>query len=100
MPPYVLKADGLAAGKGVLIIEDLEEAKEALKDTLENDKFGSAGSRVVIEEFLQGQFLGVDLPRDAVRPTLFRPLPKHAHRVKAHVNCHQGECGQIRDLKQ
>ena len=53
-PPYVLKADGLAAGKGVLIIEDLEEAKEALKDTLENDKFGSAGSRVVIEEFLDG----------------------------------------------
>lgn len=53
-PPYVLKADGLAAGKGVLIIEDLEEAKEALKDTLENDKFGSAGNRVVIEEFLDG----------------------------------------------
>jgi phosphoribosylamine--glycine ligase len=53
-PPYVLKADGLAAGKGVLIIEDLKEAKEALQDTLENDKFGSAGSRVVIEEFLDG----------------------------------------------
>lgn len=53
-PPYVLKADGLAAGKGVLIIEELEEAKEALKDTLENDKFGSAGKRVVIEEFLDG----------------------------------------------
>ena len=54
VPPYVLKADGLAAGKGVLILSDLEEAKKALEDTLENAKFGSAGSRVVIEEFLDG----------------------------------------------
>ena len=52
--PYVLKADGLAAGKGVLILSDLQEAKDALEDTLENNKFGEAGSRVVIEEFLDG----------------------------------------------
>ena len=52
--PYVLKADGLAAGKGVLIIEDLAEAKEELKNMLVDAKFGDASSRVVIEEFLVG----------------------------------------------
>jgi len=52
--PYVLKADGLAAGKGVLIIEDLKEAKAELKNMLEDAKFGDASSRVVIEEFLKG----------------------------------------------
>ncbi len=52
--PYVLKCDGLAAGKGVLIIEDLEEAKQALTDILSNKKFGEAGTKVVIEEFLDG----------------------------------------------
>ena len=53
-PPYVLKADGLAAGKGVLIIEDLVEAKEELKNMMVDAKFGDASSRVVIEEFLAG----------------------------------------------
>jgi phosphoribosylamine--glycine ligase len=53
-PPYVLKADGLAAGKGVLIIENLDEAKEELKNMLVNGKFGDASSKVVIEEFLDG----------------------------------------------
>ena len=52
--PYVLKADGLAAGKGVLIIEDIDEAKEELKNMLVDAKFGDASSRVVIEEFLAG----------------------------------------------
>lgn len=52
--PYVLKADGLAAGKGVLIIEDLEHAKEELKSMLLDAKFGDASARVVIEEFLSG----------------------------------------------
>lgn len=53
-PPYVLKADGLAAGKGVLIIHDLAEAKVELRNMLVNEKFGSASSKVVIEEFLDG----------------------------------------------
>ncbi len=53
-PPYVLKADGLAAGKGVLIIEDLEEAKYELKEMLTKQKFGAASAKVVIEEFLDG----------------------------------------------
>jgi len=52
--PYVLKADGLAAGKGVLIIDDLKEAEHALEEMLVNSKFGDAGKKVVIEEFLKG----------------------------------------------
>ena len=53
-PPYVLKADGLAAGKGVLILADLKEAKKELEDMLTNEKFGAASAKVVIEEFLDG----------------------------------------------
>lgn len=53
-PPYVLKADGLAAGKGVLIIDNLEEAQTELRNMLLNAKFGQASDKVVIEEFLSG----------------------------------------------
>ena len=53
-PPYVLKADGLAAGKGVLILNDLEEAKTELRNMLVEAKFGTASEKVVIEEFLDG----------------------------------------------
>ncbi len=58
-PPFVLKADGLAAGKGVLILNDLEEAKSELEEMLSNQKFGAASSTVVIEEFLKGIELSV-----------------------------------------
>ena len=57
--PYVLKADGLAAGKGVLILDDLQEAKEELEQMLAEAKFGQASSKVVIEEFLSGIELSV-----------------------------------------
>ena len=53
-PPYVLKADGLAAGKGVLIIDNLEEAQAELKSMLQDAKFGNASAKVVIEQFLSG----------------------------------------------
>ena len=53
-PPYVLKADGLAAGKGVLILDEIETAKSALREMLVEAKFGAASSRVVIEAFLSG----------------------------------------------
>ena len=58
-PPYVLKADGLAAGKGVLILNSLEEAKIELEDMVSNEKFGKASTTVVIEEFLKGIELSV-----------------------------------------
>jgi phosphoribosylamine--glycine ligase len=57
--PYVLKADGLAAGKGVLILDNLEEAQTELKNMLIDAKFGEASSQVVIEEYLDGIELSV-----------------------------------------
>ena len=58
-PPYVLKADGLAAGKGVLIINELKKAKEELELMLLKSKFGNASEKVVVEEFLDGIELSV-----------------------------------------
>jgi len=58
-PPFVLKADGLAAGKGVLILNSLSEAKSELREMVSNQKFGEASSTVVIEEFLKGIELSV-----------------------------------------
>jgi phosphoribosylamine--glycine ligase len=58
-PPYVLKADGLAAGKGVLILDSLEEAEKELSEMLNNAKFGKASSKVLIEEYLHGIELSV-----------------------------------------
>lgn len=57
--PYVLKADGLAAGKGVIITENREEAKISLKEMLTEGKFGSAGDKVLVEQFLNGIELSV-----------------------------------------
>lgn len=53
--PIVIKADGLAAGKGVIVAMTMQEAEEAVKDMLSGNAFGDAGSRVVIEEFLDGE---------------------------------------------
>ena len=58
-PPYVLKADGLAAGKGVIITNSLQEAKSSLFEMINESKFGKAGNKVVIEEFLSGIELSV-----------------------------------------
>ncbi|MDC0177546.1 phosphoribosylamine--glycine ligase [Polaribacter sp.] len=58
-PPFVLKADGLAAGKGVLILNSLENAKVELEEMVSNKKFGEASTTVVIEEFLKGIELSV-----------------------------------------
>lgn len=65
-PPYVLKADGLAGGKGVLILNDLDEAKSELKSMLIDAKFGAASSNVVIEEYLDGIEMSVFVLTDGV----------------------------------
>ncbi|CAM3749832.1 MULTISPECIES: phosphoribosylamine--glycine ligase [Paenibacillus] len=57
--PIVVKADGLAAGKGVTVARSLEEAEKALSDIMQSKVFGEAGSRVVIEEFLEGQEMSI-----------------------------------------
>ena len=65
-PPFVLKADGLAAGKGVLILDSLDEAKAELEEMVSNHKFGDASSTVVIEEFLKGIELSVFVLTDGI----------------------------------
>ncbi len=63
-PPYVLKADGLAAGKGVIICDSLEKAVTELKEMIHDAKFGDASKKVVIEEFLEGIELSVFIVTD------------------------------------
>ncbi|NMB81544.1 MAG: phosphoribosylamine--glycine ligase, partial [Ignavibacteria bacterium] len=53
--PIVIKADGIAAGKGVIIAENFNEAKQAVEDCFINNAFGNAGNKIVIEEFMKGQ---------------------------------------------
>jgi len=65
-PPFVLKADGLAAGKGVLILDSLDEAKKELRSMLVGAKFGAASERVVVEEFLDGIELSVFVLTDGI----------------------------------
>ncbi|MES2629450.1 MAG: phosphoribosylamine--glycine ligase [Bacteroidota bacterium] len=72
-PPYVLKADGLAAGKGVLILNDLEEAEQELTAMLKDAKFGAASTKVVIEEYLNGIELSVFVLTDG---TSYKILPE------------------------
>ena len=57
--PIVLKADGLALGKGVLICQDLKEAEDGVKEIMEDKKFGNAGNTMVIEEFMTGREVSV-----------------------------------------
>lgn len=78
--PYVLKADGLAGGKGVLILEDLKEAYQALEAMLKDGKFGNAGESIVIEEFLEGIELSVFLLTDSNEYVLF-PSAKDYKRI-------------------
>jgi phosphoribosylamine---glycine ligase len=79
-PPYVLKADGLAAGKGVLILHNLAEAKAELRNMLVNQKFGEASSKVVIEEFLDGIELSCFVLTDGKNYKIF-PTAKDYKRI-------------------
>ena len=79
-PPYVLKADGLAAGKGVLILNDLNKAKKELNDMLVGGKFGSASNKVVIEEFLDGIELSCFVLTDGINYKLL-PTAKDYKRI-------------------
>lgn len=78
-PPYVLKADGLAAGKGVLILSDLEEAKQEVSAML-GGKFGAASETLVIEEFLDGREFSVFALTDA-KGHIILPVAKDYKRI-------------------
>lgn len=79
-PPYVLKADGLAAGKGVVICQSLKEAKDELFEMLDGKKFGKASQEVVIEEFLHGIELSVFILTDG-KDYLILPNAKDYKRI-------------------
>jgi phosphoribosylamine--glycine ligase len=79
-PPYVLKADGLAAGKGVLILDSLSVAKQQLKEMLVDKKFGLASTTVVIEEFLEGIELSCFVLTDGKNYQTF-PMAKDYKRI-------------------
>ena len=79
-PPYVLKADGLAAGKGVVISASLEEAKKEITEMLAHEKFGSASAKVVVEAFLSGIEVSVFVLTDG-KSYLFLPEAKDYKRI-------------------
>ena len=94
-PPYVLKADGLAAGKGVLILKDLKEAKMELENMLAHSKFGEASSKVVIEEFLDGIELSVFVLTDGKNYKIL-PTAKDYKRIgEADTGLNTGGMGAI-----
>ncbi|NEV92873.1 phosphoribosylamine--glycine ligase [Psychroflexus sp. YR1-1] len=94
-PPYVLKADGLAGGKGVLILKHLHEAQDELENMLTNSKFGKASEKVVIEEFLNGIELSVFVLTDG-KNYLILPNAKDYKRIgEADTGLNTGGMGAI-----
>ncbi|MGM1054678.1 MAG: phosphoribosylamine--glycine ligase [Bacteroidota bacterium] len=93
--PYVLKADGLAGGKGVLILEDIAEAKKELENMLLESKFGNAGEKVVIEEFLDGIELSVFVLTDGENYNML-PTAKDYKRIgEGNTGLNTGGMGAI-----
>ena len=94
-PPFVLKADGLAAGKGVLILNDINDARAELKEMLANQKFGEASATVVIEEFLKGIELSVFVLTDGKNYKIL-PSAKDYKRIgEGDVGLNTGGMGAI-----
>lgn len=85
--PLVIKADGIAAGKGVLIVDSFDDAREALKECFINSSFGSAGNKVVIEEFMTGQEASIFAITDGKDFVL---LPA----AQDHKRIHDGDLGK------
>ncbi len=81
--PLVIKADGLAAGKGVIIAQSVQEAKDAAKSMLGDKKFGDAGNTIIIEEFLAGEELSLLCFCDGETPSLCPPPKTIKPSVKA-----------------
>ncbi len=94
-PPFVLKADGLAAGKGVLILNDVEDAKNELASMINDQKFGDASANVVIEEFLNGIELSVFILTDG-KDYVILPEAKDYKRIgEADTGLNTGGMGSI-----
>lgn len=94
-PPYVLKADGLAGGKGVVILSDLNEAKAELNHMLIEEKFGSASAKVVIEEFLQGIEISVFVLTDGIHYKLLPEAKDYKRIGEGDTGLNTGGMGSI-----
>lgn len=91
--PIVIKADGLAAGKGVIIAEQLEQANAAIEDMLAGNRFGDAGHRVVIEEFLTGEEASFIVMVDGERAIPFASSQDHKARDNGDTGPNTGGMG-------
>ena len=91
--PVVIKADGLAAGKGVTIAATLEEADVALRDCLVGRVFGQAGERVLVEEFIEGEELSVLALVDGERAALLPPAQDHKRALDGDLGPNTGGMG-------
>lgn len=94
-PPYVLKADGLAAGKGVVITNTIDEAKSTLQNMLIDNVFGKAGSKVVIEEFLDGVELSVFVLTDGENYLLLPEAKDYKRIGEGNTGLNTGGMGSI-----
>jgi phosphoribosylamine---glycine ligase len=93
-PPYVIKADGLASGKGVLIIHDIQEAEDEVEAIL-NGKFGEAGQKVVIEQFLKGIELSVFIITDGISYKLLPEAKDYKRIGEADTGLNTGGMGAV-----
>lgn len=91
--PIVIKADGLAAGKGVVIAENLSTAEATLQDMLQNNRFGEAGHRVIIEEFLPGEELSFIAISDGKHILPLATSRDHKHRFEGDTGPNTGGMG-------
>jgi len=97
--PIVLKADGLAAGKGVIISQTTEEAKAALTDMLSGGRFGEAGSKVVIEQFLRGIELSVFVLTDGVNYKILPEAKDYKRIGEGDTGLNTGGMGAVSPVK-
>jgi len=93
--PYVLKANGLAAGKGVLILDDIEEAKRELTAMITDQKFGGASEQVVIEEFLDGIELSVFVLTDGANYVILPEAKDYKRIGEADSGLNTGGMGSV-----
>lgn len=91
--PIVLKADGLAAGKGVIIAQTKDEALQAIEDILVTKEFGSAGNKVLIEEFLEGEEISVFAVSDGSRAVYFGCAQDHKKVGEGDIGLNTGGMG-------
>ncbi|MFN3605149.1 MAG: phosphoribosylamine--glycine ligase [Leptonema sp. (in: bacteria)] len=94
-PPYVIKADGLAAGKGVSVVSNIEEANQILTEILDKKIFGSAGDTILIEEFLEGKEASVFAFCDGTKALIMQPARDYKRAYDKNLGPNTGGMGSL-----